>query len=372
MSSHSAKPDEARDASTSVESTRDPSRVPAGARSGAGNGDPHAQKRSRFPGLGRIVAFFVLVAALAFVLDAVVDGGLRRISTAKFGSMNRVFAGQVNADIIINGSSRALVHYDPRIITQATGLSAYNLGMNGVQIDVQLAVLKAYLSLNRKPRVVVQNLESFTFETTKPGEIYDPAVYAPYLGNDALYESLLRIDPVVWKWRHIPLYVYAIEDLRFTWGRGLLAWLGVHGRETYFQGFNPRDTMWTGDFEQFRAAVGPKGVTNRIESDGLKALEELVRLCRDSGIDVILAYSPVYFEMQALETNRAEIFATFEKLSREAHVTFWDFSQLPLARQRELFYNSQHLNARGAELFSQDFARRLSTHLASPPAPAGR
>jgi len=323
---------------------------------------PHPRPAPRFPGLGRIVLFFTMIAALAYGIDALVTHGLKQIRTSKFGSLNNVFAGRVNADIIINGSSRALTHYDPRIIEKATGLSAYNLGMNGIQTDVQVAVLKAYLRRNSKPKLVIQNLESFSFDPTKLGEIYDPAAYVPYLSVDELYRPLLAIDPAVWKWRHIPLYGYAVEDVRFTWVWGILGCLGFSGPEDYYRGFNPRFTPWTEDFERFRDTVGTQGVTNRINPRGVAALTEVARTCRENGIPLILVYSPVYYEMQALERNRTEVFSLFEKLSRDFDVPLWDYSGHSICLQRDNFYNSQHLNASGAALFSLDLAEKLARY----------
>lgn len=319
--------------------------------------------RHRFPGLIRIVTFFAVVVAVAYMLDAAITHGLRNIRTSKFGSFNRVVSGQVNAEIIINGSSRALTHYDPRIIERITGRSAYNLGMNGTQTDVHAAVLKTYLSRNSKPRIVIQNLESFTFEPTRPGELYDPGTYVPYLAEDPLYKSLLAIDRNVWKWKHIPLYGYAVEDLKFTWAWGVLAWFGIQARENYFQGFTPRHTPWTGEFERFKASVGEDGVRNRIDPRGVQALREIIQLCKDADIQLIMVYSPVYTEMQRLEKDRAKIFATFQSLSAEFDVAFWDYSDHSICRQRENFYNSQHLNATGASLFTTDLSRRLAETL---------
>jgi hypothetical protein len=302
--------------------------------------------------------------AVAYMLDAAITHGLRNIRTSKFGSFNRVVSGQVNAEIIINGSSRALTHYDPRIIERITGRSAYNLGMNGTQTDVHAAVLKTYLSRNTKPRIVIQNLESFTFEPTQPGELYDPGTYVPYLAEDPLYKSLLAIDRNVWKWKHIPLYGYAVEDLKFTWAWGVLAWFGIQARENYFQGFTPRHTPWTGEFERFKASVGEDGVRNRIDPRGVQALREIIQICREAGIQLILVYSPVYYEMQLLERNRPEIIAVFERLSGEFKLPFWDYSNHPICLHRENFYNSQHLNAKGAAVFSEHVAQRIAIDLA--------
>ncbi|WP_162472873.1 hypothetical protein [Luteitalea pratensis] len=307
----------------------------------------------------RLAAFAGLMFALALGLDALADAGLRRITTSKFGSLNRVMSGAVNAAVVVNGSSRALVHYDPRVITRATGLSAYNLGMNGVLTDVQLPMLQAYLRHNTGTKLVIQNLDAFSLKATKPGEIYDPPLYMPYLDDPDLYHGLSAIDPAVWKWRHIPLYGYTVEDTRFTWARGLLAFAGVQPPEDYVDGFNPRRLSWTGDFEAFRASLST-GLSYPTDAKAMAALEQIVDVSQAAGAKVVLVYSPEYAEAQSLVVNRREIFAAFEALARRRGVELWDYSDSPLGMQRNLFYNSQHLNADGAALFSEQLAQRLA------------
>jgi hypothetical protein len=67
-------------------------------------------------------------------------------------------------------------------------------------------------------------------------------------------------------------------------------------------------------------------------------------------------------EIMTLGRNRGEIFATFQRLCDEFQVPLWDYSNSPISRQRDNFYNSQHLNARGAALFSTDLAQKLKGH----------
>jgi hypothetical protein len=311
-------------------------------------------------GIIKITSFFVLVAALAFALDHAINHGLRSIRTSKFGSFNRVVQGRVNADIIISGSSRALSHYDPRMIQQVTGYSAYNIGMNASQIDFELAVLSTYLMHNLRPKLVVQNLDLFSLETTKSQGIYDPGYYIPYLGEQDIYRFLREVDPNVWKWKYIPLYGYTVEDMRFTWVWGLLGCIGVSGPEDYYLGFNPRDRVWNADFSHFKAA-NRKGVSYSIMPAGVEALEGIIKLCNERKIGLILVYSPEYYEMQEIENNRPEIIRKFQEVADEFGVPFWDYSGSGICRQREFFNNSQHLNREGATFFSADFARRLAT-----------
>ena len=131
------------------------------------------------------------------------------------GAWNQVMQGRVNADIVISGSSRATYHYDPRVIESRTGQTTFNIGKVGSQTDVQVAVLKAYLEHNRKPSLIVHNLDAFSFVTTQ--EIFEPAQYVPYLGDQTLYESLRPFDPNLAKSRYLPLYGYIVEDMNFAW-----------------------------------------------------------------------------------------------------------------------------------------------------------
>jgi hypothetical protein len=316
--------------------------------------------RPCWEGLFKILAFFLTIGVLALILDRGITFGLKRIRVSKFGALNRIMSGQVNADIIISGSSRALSHYDPRVIQSAMGESAYNIGMNASQMDFELAVFKAYLAHNQKrPKLVIQNLDLFSFETTKKGQLYDPGYYMPYLRDPDLYNFIRRVQPDAWKCRYLPLYGYVVDDMRFTWIWGLLGCVGIQGREDYYLGFNPRAATWNDDFQHFKAS-NTTGVSYGIEPEGVNSLAELIQLCQRNGIRVILVYSPEYYEMQALETNRGQVIARFQQIAGQFNVPFWDYSDSAISMRREYFNNSQHLNAEGAELFSNELGQRLA------------
>lgn len=308
-------------------------------------------------GFGKILCFFCLVLLMALILDTVIYSGLRKIKTSGFGVWNKIVEGEINADILIGGSSRALNHYDPRIIQLRTGHSAYNIGLNGSQTDMQIARLKTYLQHNKKPSLLIFNLDLFSFQTTHGG-VYDPGQYLPYLRELPLYESLMRINPELWKSRYFPLYGYAVEDLRFTWILGILGFFNWNFPEDHFLGFNPRHTQWTGDFERFKQ-MNPNGVHFEIEPDGVREMEDLLRLCHDQQIMTVLVYSPEYKSMQALTTNRTQVFDRYYDLSQRFGVQIWDYSESPISLRQENFYNSQHLNAEGATVFSTELADRI-------------
>jgi hypothetical protein len=306
-----------------------------------------------------LVYFAGLIVVLAFLMNAIITNGLRRERTSEFGVWNQVMDGRVNAQVVITGSSRAELEYDPRAIEAATGRSSFNLGRNGTQTDMQVAFFKAYLAHNHKPEIVLHNLDAFSFVTSR--EVFDPGQYVPYLYEPALYDALRKIDPGIWKSRYIPLHGYVVEDMNLTWIHGLTRFFGWSPREDYFLGFNPRHTSWTNEFESFKAA-NPNGVRFAIEPAGIQDLEELVRVCKQNGIQLIFVYAPEYGEMQALTANRAEIFAQFHEMAKRYDIPLWDYSDWKYNFDRDFFYNSQHLNATGSAVFSADLANRLERY----------
>jgi hypothetical protein len=308
----------------------------------------------------KVSCFFGVVLVLIMGFDAMITSGLRRLRTGQYGVSNRIMRGTINSDIVVTGSSRALSHYDPRIIQARTERSAFNLGRNGSQTDMQVAILKVYLEHNRKPALVIHNLDSFSFESTR--KVYDPGQYVPYLYDVELYKPLLRFDRNTWKSRYLPLYGYVVDDMSFSWLLGLGALCGWSPHEEFFLGFNPRFTSWTAEFQRFKAS-NPRGVRWPIDPEGKQSMRDLIDVCQRNSIDLIFVYSPEYSEMQKLTNNRAEVFQRFQQLADHFHLAFWDYSGWRYAGDTRYFQNSQHLNADGATLFSEDLANRIKSYL---------
>lgn len=312
----------------------------------------------------RIAVFLLLLGLCAASLHALIQQRLRSVQTGELGVWNRIVDGHINADVLITGSSRAQSHYDAPLLAQLTGLSVYNIGLNGSQTDMQLARLKTYLRHNRPPRWLIHNLDAFAFQVSHD-HVYDPGQYVPYLDEPDLFAALSRVDPGVWMSRHVPLYGYA-NDLRLGWAVGLGRTLLAGEIDPLADGFRAHHAAWTGEFERFRAA-NPKGVHIPIEPAGLQQFEELLELCREHGVGIILSYSPEYRPVQQMTRNRADILARFHRMAGRYGALVLDFSDSPISEKQAYFYNSQHLNAEGARAFTKELAARLAAGPLSAP-----
>jgi hypothetical protein len=296
---------------------------------------------------------------LAAVLQWALVRGLTRYHASARGVWNAVVHGRINADIIVCGSSRALVHYDPAVIAARTGRSAFNLGRNGTWPDLQLIFLKTYLAHNRPPKCIVLNVDHTCFAVTK--KVYDPGQYIPYLNEPAIFHKLVSLDNRYERMRRFPLLGVIEHRLSLTALAGLV---GIYGKEDHFNGFAPSARGWTGEFDKFKHD-NPNGFTIPIEEQGPAAFSELVETALSSHSKVVLVYSPEYFEAQVLTKNRNEILEQVRKIAAHYGVEFWDFSNDPICYDKSLFYNSQHMNKRGADLFSRELGEKLSCFCAS-------
>ena len=307
----------------------------------------------------KLFLFSTLALALGVALQWILVLGLTRYHASARGVWNSVVQGKVNADIVVCGSSRALVHYDPAIIKARTGWSAYNLGRNSTWPDLQLIFLKTYLAHNRAPKCIVINVDHTCFAVTK--RVYDPGQYIPYLDEPALYDKLVLLDNRYERMRHFPL-LGVIEHRLFL--ASLAGLFGIYGKEDHFDGFAPSTRTWSSEFDRFKRD-NPDGFTIPIEEEGTAIFGDLIRVGLKAGSRVVLVYSPEYYEAQILTRNRKEILDQVRKIADRCGVEFWDFSDNPICQDKSFFYNSQHMNKRGADIFSDELGQKLNCFSAS-------
>jgi hypothetical protein len=311
------------------------------------------------------LAVFLLAAVLLTCgLHLVVQAGMRRIRGGAVGDFNLIADGRVNADLIISGSSRAVLHYDPDILEKATGLKAFNIGRIGARTYVHTGVLNFYLHHNLSPRMLIENADLNSMEVAS--DLYDLPQYTPYLSDDALYEALRLRYPRIWLARYLPLYGYVANDVEFRHYQGLQALRGVQPSEGYRKGFLPSRRTWTDAFARLKA--NRKALSYQSDSDGVRDFEAFLSAARSRGIPTVVVFSPVYYEHLAMVDGLNQIRASFAAVARKYNAEFWDFTDLePVSRDTRYFFDSTHMNARGATVFSEVLGARLAARLGQHP-----
>lgn len=305
---------------------------------------------------GGLLLFPVLFLGLCWPLQTVLVSGLRQYQGGNTGTLNEVVRGSINADILISGSSRAVYHYDPRIIEIRTGRRTFNIGRDGTKLDEQVAFLRTYLRHNRKPDTIIQNLDAHSLKANRG--VTDPSQYMGWLGEDELYQNVRSHRWYFAVYRVFPLIGILREGSVKPALEGIL---GVtYQGDNRFAGYCPQDKPWNNDFQEFQKEH-PLGVEWVVEEAARNTLREMLALCWQEEIRLILVYSPEYIDSQLMTKNRTQIFEVFRALASEYQTPLWDYSQDRISQEQEYFYNSQHLNQTGATLFSEQIGKRLET-----------
>jgi hypothetical protein len=303
-------------------------------------------------------AVFILVGlVLAFFLQEALLFGLRHYGEGNVGVMNRIARGEVKADVVISGSSRAAYHYDPSVIQAGTGLKTFNIGRDGTRLHEQLDLLRVYLAKNPHPRYLLQNLDVMGLQEND--DVTDAKQYIAWLQDEQIFRPLKQRKRYYLAYRWCPLLGICREG---GMEDAVLGLFQAADKNDTFTGYCPQNLTWNRDFDKFKAKRS-SGWNEKIDPNKLESLTKLVEICKSNRINVILVYSPDYVGTREFFQNRSEVIKTYQDVAAKLNVPFWDFSDDPVSGDQACFYNSQHMNSKGAAIFSKDLAQRLAVDI---------
>lgn len=284
------------------------------------------------------------------------DAGLRKSNYDLYSEWNDVYNGRTNANLLIMGSSRSWVHISPFILDDVLKVNSYNLGMDGWSFSMQSARFKVFLKHNRKPDYVIQSLDMGTLD--KREDLYQYQQFLPYLS-----------DPIIWsatqKYKGkftLTQYYFPLFKYNGNWNLviiGLLNYFGAKADEPLkYKGQQGQDSEWDNSFDKYKKD-NPNGVKEKIDGETKVEFENYLNYCKENGIKVALVYTPEYYEAQQLTINREEVMEIYRSYAAKFDIPFLDYSNHPISFNKSYFYNSQHMNKNGAEIFSKILAQDL-------------
>ena len=307
----------------------------------------------------------VIPFIIALFLDIIISNILKetKLFPVENEVWNDIYDSKAEAELIILGSSRAWVHFDTEIIDKNLSTKSYNLGEDGSNILKQYIKYKEFISFNPLPKKVILAIDIYGFSYDK----FPTYRYYPYvLGNFRVLNHLssLRIDGIDETIFYIPLIRYFnrtfVNRLFDNEKKALFrnknynkAFIFLDqyinlNREGNFRlkGFRGMDIKWKDK--------NVKKFTFPIDSSKVNLMKKFITEMKQKNIEIIMIYPPEFKEGQSLCQNRNEIIAEFEKISKQFDLKLYNYSDSLISERKELFYNYQHLNKRGAEIFTKD------------------
>lgn len=295
----------------------------------------------------RIGTFFLIILVLDNLFGLDMDKILSHTDKGDWGRNSYIFK-ELQSDVIILGSSRAIHHYDPRIFSDSLGMSCYNCGEDGMGI---LLMYARYMAIQERhaPRLVI-------YEVLPEYDLLPEKDNLKYLKFMRPFVSFSVIDSVICsingteRWKLLSnMYRYNSIFLDIIAQNKSKA-MGRAEDYTYF----PLDKVM--DYEP---AQGLEQKDYLCDSLKLIYLERLIVNCKANNTKLIFTASPIYKPISDRE------FTPLIDLCKRYQIPFINhFCDTLFCETSGYFADAGHMNKKGAELFTSIAAFEIKKILA--------
>ena len=250
--------------------------------------------------------------------------------------------GNIDADIIVMGNSRAWVHFDPMIMDSILCVNTYNIGIDGSAVNRQVHKYNLFKKRNRKPKVILQNIDLNSLNYTVG---YEREQFLPYFLDRSMRNEFLPSEPFTFCEKYIPLHRYHMIEIKNLFSRG---------PRSLTKGYQGMDWIW--DDSKYK---GISKLTFAPSDTTVRMFEEYLAETKADSIKVVFVYSPYYIGATGKITNLEEMQSFYQDIANKYDIPVLDYSQMSICSDTTFFYNAMHLNRRGAELFTDSLANDI-------------
>ncbi len=309
----------------------------------------------------KIVVFIIPIIVLSYGMDVYLSINLRKsnlFARQEYPIWNAVLEGNLNADILIHGSSRAWVHFDPEILEDTLQLSAYNLGVDGHTFNMQQLRHQLALKYNKKPKMVIYSVDATTLQK---GNFFNSEQILPYMLWDkgfkaftSNYSSYSYLD------YNLPLLRYYGKTKAISTAFKM-SFKFQNIEEQRVKGYQGQERIWNTDFEKAKKRM--KNYEVVIDYDLKQRFDNYLKECKTNNIEVVLVYAPIYIEGQEFIENIDVIKNTYATFAEAYNFKFFDFTNDDICYDKAYFYNARHMNKMGSELFTKKLATKIKSEI---------
>lgn len=259
--------------------------------------------------------------------------------------VNRIKTNTDPNEIPILGSSRA----EGSFIPDSLGLHFFNYGMAGVQDDVWLYFLKIELAKGRNTPIVI-NLDADGLQRIQSGLVYwlfdtQDSTVRTFIGKE--WKPIHHL-PVIRNFGYFEIHLanYLNEKFELTGNRNKGAILELKKLSR----------------QEFDDAVQKRLESKLIATHDPKIYADLLTtLSNTKGRKVIMVIPPYHYSYLRSIQNKEDILRLQTTLDSLPNVHILDYAQMNL--DDSLFYNTTHLNKKGAILFNRYLKKHLDSIL---------
>lgn len=296
---------------------------------------------------------------MLFAYRAFLYKGIRKNKQGVFNKYNELFLKEGNQyNVLFLGSSRAEMHFNPKIFDSITGLNSYNMGISGASPKISLSLLKTYCKQHQKPTFIVFNVDYFSLQNDTD-RLNDFPRYFPYLSNTHLKNELNQLDN-----RFNSFYCNPLHSLPYTQigylSASLHGWLSITGKydTLMYKGFQ------TSEIKKIFIEKESTPIHSFISAKNRQYIDSLILYTKTNQMKLLLVTSPIYGEGSYKVNNKTILSNQLKNISLINHIPYFDYTDSVAFNEKILFADYLHLNRKGAYKFTSNFSFAFHNNLA--------
>jgi len=300
-----------------------------------------------------LIVFSGILYALAWSLDFFITRQFKQLTASPFENWNDIYESDIQADILIIGSSRAYVQFNPYILDSMLHVNSYNLGMDGRAIESQIIKYHTYRRKQQaKPKLILFEIYQGSLDVSNG---YQRIQFVPYLTDFYLWKSIHQLEGFTWADAFLPCWRYGkyMKDIKELL-KGTSFFMLPENKA--YKGFCAYDKTWDGSMLAKIDTI----IYSRNES-AIKELDAFLKECKRDQIQVVFVMAPFYYGATQKIGDIKGMYQLFESITAPYDVGILDYTYDTLSYDTAYFYNASHLNRKGAELFTNKLARDLDS-----------
>ncbi|MBK21648.1 MAG: hypothetical protein CMP63_04925 [Flavobacteriales bacterium] len=297
----------------------------------------------------RAFLFVLITGCFLFSIEKIITLKMKNVKSDYVGKINKVLNGNAKEDITIWGASTAEGNIVPKIISDSTKNSVFNLGLDGTNLNQYIGLLKYYIK-KTPPKTIILAADIHGALMRRKA-IYRNYDWIHSLDCKEIYEALYTIDKEqILKAEYIPFYnllLYGKHNLKY--------FKTDFGSYKYpMNGFVERNGIITSKVNEQRDKI-------KLSND-LTVLEQyksIIDLAHSYDHEIYIVITPCYIEGLKMCSNYQNTIRLIQNLSLN-NAKVLDYSNHEMNQERHLFKDNTHLNKSGAIKFSSILAKDLT------------
>lgn len=300
-----------------------------------------------------------MIICILFVYRAFLYTGIKKNKQGIFNKYNELFLKEGNAyDALFLGSSRAEMHFNPKVFDAITGLNSYNMGISGASPKISLALLKTYCKHHQKPKFIIFNIDYFSLQNDTD-RLNDFPRYFPYLSNTDLRNELNQMDNRFNSFYYNPLHSLPYTQINYL-STAIHGWLNISGKydTLMYKGYQ------TSEVKKIIVKKTLKPICSFISIKNRAYIDSLIFFTKTNHIKLVLITSPIYGAGNNQISNKNALSNQLKNIAFIHHIPYFDYTDSIIYNHKDLYADDLHLNREGAYLFTSSFSSYFHNNLA--------